>query len=104
MYEKIKINRTKLKQGGSASTSTAQQQQLHKNVAELLETLGELKTEGSNCRRSGRAIPPGRELFPERAKTKALQDESTKPLNVHRWRKLPRQRPDRYRQVQRIRS
>jgi chromosome segregation ATPase len=104
VYEKIKINRTRCDQGATAYDKMSMTEaDLHRTIQDLLQALGKLKTQGGEL--------PGmkaemyrleREVFQERAKTKALQDEGTKPLNVHRWRKLRDGDPERYAQINKI--
>ena len=56
---------------------------IHSTIGELLERLGNIKTDGDKLPiLKTELYRLEREVFQEKAKTKALRDESTKPLNV----------------------
>jgi chromosome segregation ATPase len=104
VYEKIKIQRAALAQGENAYNKIIGERETFKDsLRKLLEMLMSLQTDTSS-------VPDlkmtkmrlEQDLLNERAKCQALRDEMTKPINVHRWRKLQDSEPEQFEKIQKL--
>eukprot|EP00949_MAST-11_sp_MAST-11-sp1_P004411 g4411.t1 len=104
LYEKIKLNRSSLKQGEEAYNNVlSERKKLRKEIHKLLETLEEAKNQHNDVpAMKAELYSLERELMNEKAKVKALRNEEMRPLNVHRWRKLHDADPKRYASLQKV--
>ena len=101
LYEKIKAQRSDLRIGENQYNRLNEaiadwQQQLVGTLHQHNETVGSLV--GLENMRM-KAIRLEREILKEQGKIRALSDELTKPMNVHRWRVLESSDPKRYEMI-----
>ena len=106
LYEKIKIQKSTLRKGG-----IYYQEQID-DVLALVEKIKQYKREIKDSQDETNCLPDLRreiyllqkELLEYQQKAKFLGDELSKPLNVHRWRKLESTDIETYELIQKIQS
>lgn len=106
LYEKIKIQKSTLRKGGIYYQEKAD------DIFKLVEKIRQLKREIKDSQDETNCLPDLRreiyllqkEFLEQQQKSKFLQDELCKPLNVHRWRKLESTDIDTYELIQKIQS
>ena len=106
MYDKIKLQRSNLRIG-------------ERNYNKVMDNIAKCKTEliqilhdqdatvmqiGAIATLKHQVSQKEKELLTLKSKTRALQDEFERPLNVHRWRLLESSDPKRYEKILQIQS
>lgn len=106
MYERIKVQRSNLRIGERHFDRVrAALQQWRRQVVALVEdqksTMNELSVLEDL---KGAVFKMEREVLTEKSKTRALMDELSRPMNVHRWRVLESADPKRFELIRQIQS
>lgn len=106
MYDKIKLQRSNLRIG-------------ERNYNKVMDSISKCRTElvqilhdqdstvvqiGNIASLKHAVVQKEKELLSLKSRTRALQDEFEKPLNVHRWRVLESSDPQRYEKILQIQS
>ena len=106
MYDKIKLQRSNLRIGernynkvmdGIAKCKTELVQILHDQDATVVQI-------GDIASLKHKVVQKEKELLSLKSKSRALQDEFERPLNVHRWRLLESSDPKRYEKILQIQA
>lgn len=106
LYEKIKISQSNLAKGQICSLER------EKAFDEYREALVRLRKELERVEQDVSHIPEfkkeinslQRELLKEQCKVRALSDELTHPMNVHRWQKMEATDPENYARIIKIQT
>ncbi len=104
LYERIKIQRSNLKIG------ERQYQKFMDSINEWRQQLGDVVHANNDAVGNivglqglkNRVVQLEKEILTERTKSRALQDELEKPMNVHRWRVLESSDPKRFEKISQI--
>lgn len=104
IYKKIKIQRTYLMQGEKYFNEVCvKEKKLNITIHDLFGTYNGIQDDSSDLPLLKRQIYLlETDIFHEKSKIQALQNESEKSLNVHRWRKLQDSEPEKHAQILRI--
>jgi len=106
VYERIKVQQSMLGASQATYRTTVRNvTDLKRRVVSLKAELEALQTSVSDIgglRNETHRVR--RQLLREQAKVKALQEELTVPMNVHRWRKLEGSDPEAFERIQHVQS
>jgi chromosome segregation ATPase len=106
MYDKIKLQRSNLRIGERNYNKVMDS--ISKCRDDLLQVLKDQDATvvqiGNIATLKHKVVQKEKELLTLKTKTRALQDEFERPLNVHRWRVLESSDPQRYEKILQIQS